>query len=158
MTVANQYSQKHSNPEHMRLEIQANLLRELMNGEVIHAPLDPTSAHKALDMGCGTGTVTKDIAFKFPKARVYGLDLSPIPAIGGKFPDVEYIQGDFNELSDPSTRDPRFEDESFDLIFSRLLIMGMTNWKGYIERCVALTKPGVRIHATSLATYDMYVL
>jgi hypothetical protein len=39
--------------------------------------------------------------------------------------------------------DARFEENSFDLIFSRLLILGMSNWKAYVGRCVALTKPGV---------------
>jgi hypothetical protein len=33
---------------------------------------------------------------------------------------------------------------SFDYIFSRLLVLGMTHWKQYIERCVSLAKPGVR--------------
>lgn len=39
--------------------------------------------------------------------------------------------------------DARFEQDSFDFIFSRLLVLGMSDWRAYIERCVALTKPGV---------------
>jgi len=123
----------------------------MMNNQVIHAPLDPQSAHKALDIGCGTGIMTHDIASKLPNAQVYGLDLSPVPVVREKLPNIEYIQGNFNELSDPSTRDPRFEDGSFDFIFSRLLIMGMADWKGYIERCVSLAKPGVRSSTLSHA-------
>jgi trans-aconitate methyltransferase len=123
--------------------VQAERLRELMNNKVIHAPLSASSAGKMMDIGCGTGIVTNEIATTFPRARVYGLDLSPVPNVREKLPNIEYVQGNVMELSDSKTRDPRFENGSFDLIFSRLLIAGMTDWKGYVERCVALTKPGV---------------
>jgi ubiquinone/menaquinone biosynthesis C-methylase UbiE len=129
-----------SKPEHDRLEAQAEQLAKLMNNQIIHAPLDAPSVHKVLDMGCGTGIVTHTIASKFPNAQVYGLDLSPIPNVRAKLSNIEYIQGNFNELANS---DSRFSKDSFDYIFSRLLIMGMTDWRGYVERCVALTKPGV---------------
>jgi ubiquinone/menaquinone biosynthesis C-methylase UbiE len=129
-----------SKPEHDRLETQADQLAKLMNNQIIHAPLAAPSIHKVLDMGCGTGIVTHTIASKFPNAQVYGLDLSPVPNIRAKLPNIGYIQGDFNKLANS---DARFALESFDYIFSRLLIGGMTDWKGYVERCVALTKPGV---------------
>jgi SAM-dependent methyltransferase len=133
---------KSSTPEHERLERQAECLSELMNNEIFHAPLAPT-IHKVLDMGCGTGTVTHTAASKFPGAQVYGLDLSPVPNIRKRLPNVEYIQGDLFELTNANKPDPRFERGSFDYIFSRLLIAGMTDWKGYVERCVDLSKPGV---------------
>lgn len=136
-------SRRRSNDEHKRLEVQAERLRELMNNKVIHAPLDVSSVRKMMDIGCGTGIVTNEIATAFPRAEVYGLDLSPVPNVREKLPNIEYVQGNVMELSDSKTRDPRFENGSFDLIFSRLLIAGMTDWKSYVERCVALTKPGV---------------
>ena len=61
----------------------------MMNNQVIHAPLDPQSAHKALDIGCGTGIMTHDIASKLPNAQVYGLDLSPVPVVREKLPNIE---------------------------------------------------------------------
>jgi trans-aconitate methyltransferase len=111
-----------------------------MNNQIIHAPLAAPSIHKVLDMGCGTGIVTHTIASKFPNAQVYGLDLSPVPNVRAKLSNIEYIHGDFNKLVNS---DLRFVKDSFDYIFSRLLIMGMTDWKDYVERCVTLTKPGV---------------
>jgi trans-aconitate methyltransferase len=96
-----------------------------MNHQIIHAPLDAQSARKALDIGCGTGTITHDIATRFNDAQVYGLDLSTVPLVREKLPNIEYVQGNIMELSN----DPRFEVASFDLIFSRLLIAGMTDCK-----------------------------
>lgn len=129
-----------SHLEHERLEERAERLRELMNGRVLHSPLSATSIHKALDVGCGTGIVTHDIATRFPGAQVYGLDLSPVPHVRAKLPNIEYVQGNITDISDS-----RFHVGSFDLIFSRLLIAGMTDWKGYVERCVALASAGVSL-------------
>jgi 2-polyprenyl-3-methyl-5-hydroxy-6-metoxy-1,4-benzoquinol methylase len=137
------YSLPNDNDEHRRLEVQAERLRELMNNKVIHAPLDVSSARKMMDIGCGTGIMTHEMATAFPHAQVYGLDLSPVPNVREKLPNIEYVQGNVMELSDSKTRDPRFENGSFDFIFSRLLIAGMTDWKGYVERCVTLTRPDV---------------
>jgi trans-aconitate methyltransferase len=113
-----------------------------MNNQIFHAPLAPTIA-KVLDMGCGTGTVTHTAASKFPSAQIFGLDLSPVPNIRQKLPNIEYIQGNLFELTDANKPDLRFEKGNFDYVFSRLLVEGMTDWKGYVERCVDLAKPGV---------------
>jgi len=117
-----------------------------MDNKVFHAPLDVPSVRKTLDIGCGTGIVTHEMATTFPQAQVYGLDLSPVPRVREQLSNIEYIQGNIMEISGAKTRDQRFEDGSFDLVFSRLLIAGMTNWKGYVERCAALTSPGVSSH------------
>jgi trans-aconitate methyltransferase len=116
-----------------------------MNNRILHAPLASSSVHKALDIGCGTGFVTHDIASQFPSAQVYGLDLSPVPSVREKLKNIEYMQGNFVELTDAKNPDTRFRPGSFDYVFSRLLIMGMTDWKGYVRRCAALVRPGVRL-------------
>lgn len=115
-----------------------------MEGQIIHAPLSAPTVHKALDIGCGTGTVTHEIASQFPRAQVYGIDLSPVPNIREKLPNIEYVQVNFNEVTAEHEPDARFKKESFDYTFSRLLVLGMTNWEDYINRCVGLVKPGVR--------------
>jgi trans-aconitate methyltransferase len=113
-----------------------------MNNQLIHAPLVSSGVHKALDIGCGTGTMTHEIASEFPNAEVYGLDLSPVPNIREKLPNIEYIQANFNDVTSSEQPDDRFKKESFDYIFSRLLVLGMADWQGYIDRCTALIKPG----------------
>jgi 2-polyprenyl-3-methyl-5-hydroxy-6-metoxy-1,4-benzoquinol methylase len=127
-----------SNIEHQRLELQSRLLYRLMGNKVFHSPLDRSKIHKALDIGCGTGAVAHEMASMFPDAQVFGADLSPVPEVRQKLPNISYVQGNIMELEDA-----RFKPNSFDLIFSRLLVLGMPNWKAYVERCVALAKPGV---------------
>ena len=129
---------KTSNIEHQRLEQQNILLYRLMGNKVFHSPLDRSRIHKMLDIGCGTGAVTHEMASMFPDAQVIGADLSPVPEVRQKLSNISYVQGNIMELEDA-----RFERNSFDLVFSRLLVLGMPNWKAYVERCVALAKPGV---------------
>jgi trans-aconitate methyltransferase len=120
-----------------------------MNDHLIHSPLAPQNVHKALDIGCGTGAMTHRIASEFPHAKVYGLDLSPVPNIREKLPNIEYIQANFNDITGPEEPDARFKPASFDYLFSRLLLLGMTDWPGYVARTVALVRPGVRQHEQS---------
>lgn len=127
-----------SNIEHKRLELQHRLLRQLMGNKVFHAPLKEAKIQKALDIGCGTGAVTHEMASTFPKAQVFGADLSPVPHVRKKLPNIDYVQGNIMDIDDA-----RFDLSSFDLVFSRLLVLGMSDWRAYVERCVALTKPGV---------------
>jgi trans-aconitate methyltransferase len=133
----------YSTPEHNRLESQAEGLRRLAGDKVIHAPLSASALRKALDIGCGTGVVTHELSSKFPDAQVYGIDLTPVPAVREKLPNIEYIEDDVLNLADTKNPDPRFSPASFDYVFSRLLILGMTEWKKYVETCVSLAAPGV---------------
>jgi trans-aconitate methyltransferase len=125
-----------------------------MEGQVIHAPLSTPTVHKALDIGCGTGTVTHEIASHFPKAQVYGIDLSPVPNVREKLPNIEYVQANFNDMTAAHEPDARFKKESFDYTFSRLLVAGMTDWEDYIRRCVSLVKPGVWSAYSLASNYD----
>ncbi|KAJ8112650.1 hypothetical protein OPT61_g5022 [Boeremia exigua] len=142
------YVLPNDNVEHQRLELQHGLLWRIMGNKVFHAPLSKDSMHKTLDIGCGTGAVTHEMASAFPNAQVLGADLSPVPHVRQKLPNIKYVQGNIMDIDDT-----RFEHNSFDLIFSRLLVLGMSNWKAYIARCVALTKPGgwVEMHDFSQA-------
>jgi trans-aconitate methyltransferase len=109
-----------------------------MGNRVFHAPLNKDNIRKTLDVGCGTGAVTHEMGSTFPSAQVFGADLSPVPQVRQKLPNIQYVQGNIMDIDDA-----RFEKNSFDLVFSRLLVLGMSNWRAYIERCVSLTKPGV---------------
>ncbi|KAF2495677.1 S-adenosyl-L-methionine-dependent methyltransferase [Lophium mytilinum] len=130
--------------EHKRLELQHFNLLELMGGRIIHAPLGPDITH-ALDIGCGTGIITHEIASKLPDAIVTGIDLSPIPAIRPKLPNIQYLQGDFNELVRAGRSTPeaaKFQPETLDYIFSRLLVMGMPHWQSYVSSVAQLLRQG----------------
>lgn len=128
-----------SNVEHQRLELQHQLQLQVLGGNLFHAPLSPNNVRKMLDIGCGTGAVTHEMAHTFPAAQAYGIDLSVTPNMRPKLPNISYIQGNIMDSSNS-----QLPSNSFDYIFSRLLVLGMTHWKQYIERCVSLAKPGVR--------------
>ncbi|KAL8896445.1 MAG: hypothetical protein Q9207_007702 [Kuettlingeria erythrocarpa] len=110
----------------------------MMDNRVIHAPIHMPS--QIIDVGCGTGIVTRHLGDAYPYARVYGVDLSPVPvSTGGSLANVEYILGDVRQLL---TSDARLAPGSTDFIFSRLLVMGMTDWAGYVRDMVSLLRPG----------------
>lgn len=90
-----------------------------MHGKVIGAPL--YNPRRILDVGCGTGIVSCYLGRTFPEAEVYGIDLSPVPVIHTKPANVFFSHGIMPDLA-YSQDDPRFAHDSFDFVFSRLLL------------------------------------
>ncbi|KAI9654356.1 MAG: hypothetical protein M1821_006672 [Bathelium mastoideum] len=134
------YLLPNSSPEQERLAEQAAGLKALVGGNVLHTKnLENIPEARFLDIGCGTGAVTYEIARQFPKAKVYGIDLSTIQILDNKPPNVEFIKGNIFDLAG---NDPRFQLGSFDFVFSRLLICGMTDWVKYLKTVASLLKPG----------------
>ncbi|EME84274.1 uncharacterized protein MYCFIDRAFT_100904, partial [Pseudocercospora fijiensis CIRAD86] len=135
--------------EHVRLEEQARHLSAIMGNQIIHAPIktDIKDA-RMLDVGCGTGIVTDNLGSRFPHAEVYGLDLSAVPQLRTRLPNVTFLQG--NIVTDKPN------SALFDLIFSRLLVCGLTDWPGYINKSFQLLKPGgyLEIHDIDFIWYD----
>ena len=124
--------------ESERLNYQADALRELVGGKVPQTNLTLPPNARILDIGCGTGAVTRDIAHEYPSAKVLGVDIS-LQTKGGKPENVEFVQGNVLDLAG---HDERFKYGSFDFVFHRLLICGMTNWHKYMETVALLLKPG----------------
>ncbi|KAF2739498.1 S-adenosyl-L-methionine-dependent methyltransferase [Polyplosphaeria fusca] len=136
------YALPNDNVEHRRLEQQHTALLGVMGGKISHAPLK-CSISKALDVGCGTGAAAHAIASSHPTAVVYGIDLSPIPEyLRPKLSNLEFIQGDFNEMTNQNASNAAFAPRSLDFVFSRLLTFGVTDWPTYISRAKSILKPG----------------
>ncbi|KAL8893336.1 MAG: hypothetical protein Q9192_005369 [Flavoplaca navasiana] len=130
-TTDAKYTLPNDEVEHARLEDQAAALAEMMGNRFIHAPLRTPS--QILDVGCGTGIVTRQLGAAHPSAKVYGIDLSPVPVTSGAHPaNVKYILGDVRDIV------PRLGPGSTDFIYSRLLVLGMTDWAGYIRDMASL--------------------
>ncbi|KAK5114802.1 hypothetical protein LTR85_010115 [Meristemomyces frigidus] len=153
--------------EHVRLETQARHLSGIMNNRIIHSPVDKASVTRVLDVGCGTGIVTDYLAREYPSAEAVGLDLSPVPKQGDRPSNVRFVQGNILTekpsswvcTNDTATAPKAVLDvEAFDLIYSRLLICGLSDWPKYIRTEYSLLKPGgwAEVHDLDWIWYDKH--
>lgn len=157
-----EYVLPNDSPEHQRLETQAIHLSAMMNHRVLHAPIQDAKDKRMLDIGCGTGIITDLISSTYPRASCIGLDLSPVPNIRPRRSNTHFFQGNFTSSQPsswiPNTRAPPLpnDPELFDYIFSRLLILGMTDWPSFIKKEFSLLKPGgwAEVHDLEWHWYD----
>lgn len=128
-----------STTEHTRLLYQHNALVSLVKGRIVHAPIE--SPDKILEVGCGTGIVTRYLATHFPTASsVTGVDLCSVPSEPTDASlNLHFIQGDFRELAGT---DDRLQYNSMSFVYSRLLLCGMTDWQGYVCEMFSMLQPG----------------
>jgi trans-aconitate methyltransferase len=107
-------------------------------GKGVLALLDPASGERILDIGCGTGQLTKAIADS--GATVVGIDASPsmIESARANFPNLEFLVADAADFSFA---------EPFDAVFSNAAL----HWVRRAEeaaRCIAAAlKSGGRLVA-----------
>ena len=119
-----------------------------MHNRLVHAPI--TDPQRLVDIGCGTGIVTYYLSTSFPSAaHIYGIDISPVPSSQhDTSTNITYIQGDIRKLA---KTDERLSPGSIDYAFSRLLILGMTDWVGYLRNTVApMLRPGAWVEVQEL--------
>ena len=64
--------------EHVRLEAQAVYLSAMMD-TTSSTPTEDSSGIRELDIGCGTGIITDQMAEAFPQAECIGLGLFKVP-------------------------------------------------------------------------------
>ncbi len=123
-----------------------------MRGEVFHAAI--SNPRRIVDIGCGTGRTTVQLAAKYPDAQVIGVDLSAVPSLYEHPRNVAYIQGEFNKLV--TSGDERLSPGSIDYVLSRCLILGVTGWPGYFANIGGLLAPGgyVESHEVDITLRD----
>ncbi|KAF2169340.1 hypothetical protein M409DRAFT_20563 [Zasmidium cellare ATCC 36951] len=137
-----------------RLDQQTRALTSMMGGHnfvtdisSLAARGDDTSPFQAIEVGAGTGLRTavlaRQIAPSDANAKIYGVDLSPIPALHEQPPTVSFVQGNIMDLATgPSAR---FPPATFDFLTSRMLGVAITDWPAYLRTSFDLLKPGGRI-------------
>ena len=71
-------------------------LKELMHGNIVHAPIE--NPKLILDVCCGTGIATRELGRLYPSATVIGIDTSRVPTSEATPANVTFIQGAFHQL------------------------------------------------------------
>ncbi|MGD0788451.1 MAG: methyltransferase domain-containing protein [Terracidiphilus sp.] len=91
---------------------------QMVESLVLAIPFDASAPIRALDLGCGTGTVARHLLERFPNAQLTCLDLAGnmIATAQQKlasYPRVSYVHGDFTAMAG---------DESYDVVVSSLAL------------------------------------
>ncbi|KAL6714589.1 hypothetical protein ACLMJK_008014 [Lecanora helva] len=120
------------------LERHNDAIVRSMHGNLIQSPVK--SPRCILDVGCNIGILTSKLGNLFPAAQVYGVDLelANLRVTQGTPRNVNYIDGNIHNLA----LNKPFLPGSQDFILSRLVMCGMTDWEGYIEKAFEMLKPG----------------
>lgn len=140
----------HSDLEMARLERQAAVYGTQDDLDVLELSGD----EQVLDAGCGAGTLTRTIARAVPRGRVLGIDrdaryiayaLNRARADG--LENADFVHGDAAGLP--------FEDDRFDVVWSKHLLQWMANPLAAIKESVRVTRPGGRVIA---ANFDGFLV
>ena len=94
-----------------------------------------------LDVGCGPGTITVDLAKKLSEGTVLGIDISDeiiakaeAGAQNSKLANCTFTTGDTYDLD--------FEDNSFDIVHAHQLLQHLTNPVAAIKEMRRVVRPG----------------
>ncbi len=130
----------HSDEECERLEFQAQLAN--IQGHLRHLPISPTD--RVLDVGCGSGSMSRLIARSFPKAEVTGvdvreqyLDFARQRAQEENIRNLTLRRGDVFALP--------FPDATFDVVWTKYLLQWLKDPKSALAELKRVTKAGGRV-------------
>jgi tRNA (cmo5U34)-methyltransferase len=101
----------------------------MLEALILALPFEPSQPIHVLDLGCGTGTISRRIKSVWPKAKLTCLDLAE-NMLGmartklGSDPDVRYIRADFQDYA---------FDETWDAVVSSLALHHLASDRDKIE-------------------------
>ncbi len=102
----------------------------------------PDTAHSALEVGCGEGSLCREMRERIPRVVGIDADLSSITMARAAGGDVEYLLGDFLRYE--------FAPESFDIVASVATLHHM-GAEDALERMRGLLRPGGVLALVGLA-------
>jgi SAM-dependent methyltransferase len=127
----------HSDEECERLEAQARLAN--IEGHLRHLP--SAGVKRVLDVGCGSGSMSRLIARSLPNVEVVGVDLrqqyldyARARAHDEGIENLKFQRGDVFALP--------FSEGSFDLVWSKYLLQWLREPKAALAEFKRVTKPG----------------
>ncbi|KAL8838200.1 MAG: hypothetical protein Q9170_002243 [Blastenia crenularia] len=144
--------------EQDRLDAQAAAIVEMIGGLPCLAPVHSmTDVSRVVDVGCGTGVATLQLAAVFPSAKVYGLDLSNVPDSAQQMApkNVTWAIGNVLDIDNEKLEKGRDNDRSaglmsreiftpagLDYIFGRMLFLGIDDWTRYFSTTARSLRSG----------------
>ncbi|KAK9424056.1 putative Methyltransferase domain-containing protein [Seiridium unicorne] len=146
--------------EQDRLDAQAAAIVEMVGGFPVLAPVQGLrgSVAKAVDVGCGTGVATLQIASMLSSATVYGLDISSVAKSTQETApsNVAWVVGNIlhvdhsNPAGDDFMTRRVFAPGSIDYVFGRMLFLGINDWTRYFSVVTPSLAPGGYIEQQDL--------
>jgi SAM-dependent methyltransferase len=107
---------------------------------------------KLLDVGCGPGTITADLAGRLAPGRVCGIDVSAdvIDAARREHPGVEFASGDVYHLE--------FEDASWDVVHAHQVLQHLSDPVAALVEMRRVVKPGgiVAVRDSDYSAFTWY--
>ncbi|KAF7732076.1 hypothetical protein EC973_006331 [Apophysomyces ossiformis] len=120
-----------------RLHLQHFMIRFAIQGNYL-APVSDMlrKGARVLDVGCGPGSWTMEIAGEYPKSNIVGIDIAQM------FPsEIKPTNCSFHQCNilEPLP----FEDATFDYVFMRFVAPGVeeAKWESLIDELVRVLKP-----------------
>ncbi|KJX98709.1 hypothetical protein TI39_contig397g00004 [Zymoseptoria brevis] len=149
-TELGHYYMPNDEPEIQRLNEQHWILTQVKGGKLHHAPLPKRDGLKILDVGCGSGIWCLQIAEDFPKAMVFGMDVSPVQP-QKKPANVEWFTNDME-------KDWPFPDEYFDFIHLSLVHGCVGNWDEMTAKMMRHLAPGGYLEHQEFSLCRQYLM
>jgi len=136
-----------------RLELRAKSPDEIEARAAYLGLLDVAEGDRVLDVGCGSGVVTREIARRVgPSGCAVGVDPSPaLLAIARDLADVEGL-GNRVELHEGSALALPFADGAFDVAIAVTALSHTPGAEGAIPEMARVVRPGGRIGVFDLDT------
>lgn len=94
-----------------------------------------------LDLGCGPGTITLDLARAVAPGRVVGIENTPSPLIAARANAVERGDGT-TEFVEGDAYDLPFPDDSFDVAHAHQVLQHLTDPVAALRELRRVTRPG----------------
>jgi S-adenosylmethionine-diacylgycerolhomoserine-N-methlytransferase len=120
----------------------------LLGRDRLIAELDLEAGGSVLEMGCGTGRNLIAVARAYPKAELYGFDISEemlktaraAVSLAGLGDRIHLRQGDATAFDAAAA----FGREAFDRVYFSYTLSMVPPWRAALARGLALTNPGGR--------------